>query len=110
MNKKFLIVLTLLIFILSAAACSNKTAGKGAKSSNAASETKTTGTNGTSTGETKNTQVQDVKKEDDKIIQEAITTMDNLKLDEINDGILNDSELDSILKDKDDPIADIPTK
>lgn len=102
MNKKPILVLLAAIFIITAAACSNKSAVKETNPSNTASETKTT--------EVKSTKVQDVKKEDDKIIQEAIDTMDDLKLDEINDGILNDSELDSILKDKDDPISDIPTK
>jgi hypothetical protein len=97
MNKKLILILLAIIFVLTAAACSNNAV----KGSNTASEKAT---------EVKSTNIQDVKNQDDKIIQEAIDTMDNLKLDEINDGILNDSELDSILKDKDDPISDIPTK
>ncbi|MFA6939757.1 MAG: hypothetical protein WCQ54_02075 [Clostridiaceae bacterium] len=108
MNKKLILILTALILIFTAA-CSSKSAAEKAnkvnkvKSSNTASDTKTA-------EESSPSKVQDVKKEDDKIIQEAVDTMDDLKLDEINDGILNDSELDSILKDKDDPIGDIPTK
>lgn len=95
MNKKLILIVTVLILIF-ASACINKSASNKTNSSN--------------TAEKNSSKVSDVKKEDDKVIQEAIDTMDDLKLDEINDGILNDSELDSILKDKDDPIADIPAK
>lgn len=95
MNKKLILTVTVLILIF-ASACSSKSASNKTNSSN--------------TAEKNSSKVSDVKKEDDKIIQEAIDTMDDLKLDEINDGILNDCELDSVLKDKDDPIADIPAK
>ncbi|MDV3426391.1 MAG: hypothetical protein LIR50_04255 [Bacillota bacterium] len=99
MNKKLILVITILVLIFTAA-CSGKSNGN-------LSETKSSNT---AADKSSSSKVQDVKKQDDKIIQEAIDTMDDLKLDEINDGILDDSELDSILKDKDDPIGDIPTK
>lgn len=99
MNKKLILIITVLILIF-ASACSGKSNGN-------LSETKSSDTAADINSSSK---VSDVKKEDDKIIQEAIDTMDDLKLDEINDGILNDSELDSILNDKDDPIGDIPAK
>jgi len=105
MNKKLILIILTILILVFTAACSKSAAEKvnGTKSSSTASDTKTADKSSPS-------KVQDVKKEDDKIIQEAMDTMDDLKLDEINDGILNDSDLDSILKDKGDPIADIPTK
>lgn len=104
MSKKLILAVTVL-FIVFASACSSKSVSSNAdkKNSNNASDT-------ISADKNKSSNVQEVKKEDDKIIQEAIDTMDDIKLDEINDGILNDSELDSILQEKDDPIGDIPVK
>lgn len=105
MSKKLILAVTVL-FIVFASACSSKSVSSNAdkKNSNNASDTIS------AEDKNKSSNVQEVKKEDDKIIQEAIDTMDDIKLDEINDGILNDSELDSILQEKDDPIGDIPVK
>lgn len=104
MKKKLLVVFTTIFVVFSLTGCS--IGEKTNKTNLPTSNINTDNNEGIKPDPTK----KEVKKEDDKIIQEAIDTMDNVKLEDIDDSILNDTELDSILNDKNDPISDIPTK
>lgn len=101
MKRKLITLLAFAFIMVSFTACTKKATTPGIKSSENTSTTNNTD------GKTSSKSV-DIKKEDDKIIQEAMDAINDINLEEIDDSFLNDSKLDSILNENTDPMGDIP--